>query len=69
MGVHVSEIVVSSTFSLLELSRTRDEIAQEKIYTQRHMNNAWSEMVILTPCLSLKANNTRLFFSHYGPTL
>ena len=38
---------------LLEVHRTRDETVQAKTHTQRHMNNAWSEMVILTPCLVL----------------
>ena len=38
---------------LLELNRTRDEIARANTHTQRHMNNAWSEMVSSTPCLAL----------------
>ena len=38
---------------ILELNRTRNEIAQALTHAQRHMSNAWSEMVILTPCLAL----------------
>ena len=38
---------------ILEVNKTRDEITQARTHTQRHMNNAWSEMVILTPCLAL----------------
>ena len=46
-------IWIASEFMILEVNRTRDEIAQARTHTQRHMNNAWSEMVILTPCLAL----------------
>ena len=38
---------------VLELNKTRVEIAHARIHTQRHMNNAWSEMVFSTPCLAL----------------
>jgi hypothetical protein len=39
---------------LLESNKTRDENAQARAYyTQKHMNNAWSEMVILNPSLAL----------------
>ena len=41
------------TIFLLELNRTKDEIAQARTHTQRHMNNAWSEMASYTPCLAL----------------
>ena len=37
--------------NLLEVNRITDHIAQAHTYTQRHMNNAWSEMVSSTPCL------------------
>ena len=39
--------------NLLKHNKTRDHIAQADIHTQRHMNNAWSEMVTLIPCLDL----------------
>ena len=35
---------------------TKDKIAQANTHTQRHTNNAWSEMVTLTPCLPLYWN-------------
>ena len=38
---------------LLDLNETRDDIAQERTHTQRHINSAWSEMVSSTPCLAL----------------
>ena len=39
---------------ILKHNRTRDQIAQANIHTQLHMNNVWSEMVILTPCLPFR---------------
>ena len=36
----------------LEANKTRDEIAQARTQTPRHMNNAWSEMVSCSPCFA-----------------
>ena len=38
---------------ILEANRTRDKIAQAITHTQRHMNNAWSEMVIVIHYLAI----------------
>ena len=50
---------------LLEFNKTRDKIAQARTHTQRHMNNALSGMVILTPCLALYC----LFSTWYSQTI
>jgi hypothetical protein len=40
--------------NMLDINRTRDNIAQAYTHkcTQRHMNNAWSEMVSCSPCFA-----------------
>ena len=39
--------------NILKHNRTRDQIAQANIHTQRHVNNDWSEMITSTSCLAL----------------
>ena len=58
--------------NLLELNRTRDEIAQERTHTQRHVNNAWNEMDILTPYFTLYCSFATWFlqtiWDNFSPT-
>jgi hypothetical protein len=48
--------------NLLEVNMTRDEIAQAYTYTQRHMNDAWSEMVSCSPCFAFYSFLYSLWF-------
>jgi hypothetical protein len=45
--------IVRTRKLILEVNKTRDELAQARSHTQRYMNNAWSEMVSSTPCFAL----------------
>ena len=40
------------SWDLLDINRTRDKIAQAYRHTQRHMNNAWSEMISCSSCFA-----------------
>ena len=42
-----------SWYILLEVNRTRDENAQARTHTQRHMNNAWSEIASCSLCFAI----------------
>ena len=47
---------------LLDVNRTRDKIAQAYTHTQRHMNNAWSEMVSCSSCFACCCSSSFLWF-------
>ena len=38
---------------LLEVNKTRDSNVQAKTHTQRHMDNAWSKIVLCSPCFAI----------------
>ena len=50
------------THNLLKHNRAKDQIAQTLTYTQRHMNNTWSDMITFAPCLSFYSNLPRPTF-------
>ena len=49
-GVTASSPPPCCLLRILDINRTRDKIAQAYTHTQRHMNNAWSEMVSCSLC-------------------
>jgi hypothetical protein len=49
--------------------RTRDELAQARTHTQRHMNNVLSEMVILISCFVFYCSFSTWLYKQYGITL
>ena len=44
--------LVTNFYHLLEVDMASDENAQATTYTQRHMNNPWSEMISCSPCFA-----------------
>ena len=44
--------ILQDSSILLDINRTIDKIAQAYKNTQRHINNAWSEMVSYSPCIA-----------------
>ena len=48
---------------LLEINRTRDENAQARTHTQRHMNNACSEIVSCSLCFAFHCSSSILWFN------
>ena len=54
--------------NLMEVNKTRDEIAQSRIHTQRYMNNVWNDMVSLTPCLVLYCSFSTSW-DNFSPTM
>ena len=49
--VHFLLASVQLSKFILEVNKNEDQIAQVYTYTQRHMNNVWSEVVSSTPYL------------------
>ena len=44
--------LVTNFYHLLEVDMASEENAQARTYTQRHMNNPWSEMISCSPCFA-----------------
>ena len=65
--------LASMAHNLLEVNKTRGDIAQARTHTQMHMNNAWSEMVSSTPCLALYCSFStqflRTIWDNSSPTM
>ena len=49
MYARIWYLPLSITYNSLEVNQTRDGNAQARTHTQRHMNNAWREIVSCSP--------------------
>jgi hypothetical protein len=52
--------------AVLKHNGTRDQITQAMTHTQRHVNNAWSEMTTSNPCLALHCIFLLGSYNEYG---